>query len=114
MLVRLESRSLAAELGRQAHDMEWNMAKGLGLLGVLFLAGGVVASLQSADATLRMLPALFLPLPTSLAAGPDLPPHLTTSGIVVVYFVPGALLLVIAAMWATFRKGKATIHSRGA
>lgn len=88
--------------------------QGLGVLGILFLLGGVVAGLQSSDATLRVLPALLLPLPTSLSAGSDLPPHLTTAGIAAVYFVPGALLLLLAAICASSRKGKAPVGSPGA
>lgn len=83
--------------------------KALTLLGILFLLGGVVASLQGVDGTLRVLPALLLPLPTSLAAGSELP-HLTTSGIALVYFLPGALMLALAAIRATFRKDRAAVR----
>lgn len=53
---------------------------------------GALATRASADSALRIVPAMILPLGRSLAAGPDLPAHLTTKGVMIVYVVPGMIL----------------------
>jgi hypothetical protein len=65
------------------------------LVGLLLLVLGLIAMGQNADATLRVLPAMLLPITRPLSAGPDIPGHLTTSGILAVYIVPGIILLVL-------------------
>ena len=87
------------------------MAKALIVIGSILLVLGGVAAGQSADSSLRFFPALILPWNKQLVAGPDLPPHLTTLGIVVVYFLPGALLLALGVF---ISKRRASMSTRGA
>jgi hypothetical protein len=77
------------------------VVKALFATGGTFLILGCAARLESADGILRLIPALILlPLGRTFVAGPDLPPYLTQEGIVVAYFVPGALLaLAGAVLW---------------
>lgn len=52
---------------------------------------------------LRLIPALFLRLPRPLIGGGDFPPSLSGAGIVVVYLIPGAALLIIGLLWRARR-----------
>ena len=79
------------------------MVKTFFAIGGVLLVLGCTASVQGSDGILRLLPALILPLDRRLVAGPDIPPYLTQTGILVAYFLPGALIaLVGAVLW--FRK----------
>jgi hypothetical protein len=76
------------------------VVKALLAIGGTLLVLGCVASVQSSDGILRLLPALILPLDRPFVAGPDIPPYLTQEGIFVAYLGPAALLtLVGAALW---------------
>ena len=64
--------------------------------GTTLLMLGVAASLQDPERDplgLRLLPAMFLPLPRPLIGGGDFPGALSGAGIVAVYLLPGVLLL---------------------
>jgi hypothetical protein len=74
------------------------MAKALIIIGALLFVLGFVAMSQTTDGALRFFPAALLPLNRPFIAGPDLPAHLTNSGIAVVYLLPGAVLLVIGGL----------------
>ena len=74
------------------------MAKALIIIGGLLFIIGIVAMSQTADGALRFFPAAILPLNRSFIAGPDLPAHLTNSGIALVYLLPGAVLFVLGGL----------------
>jgi hypothetical protein len=74
------------------------MSKALIIIGALLLVLGGAATFQSADGSLRFFPAAFLPLNRPFIAGPDLPAYLTSSGIALVYLVPGAILIILGGV----------------
>jgi hypothetical protein len=70
------------------------------VVGAVLLLCGFVAVAQRQlygqdGGTLLLLPAMFLPLPRPLLGGGDFPPALSFAGVVVVYLVPGSVLLIL-------------------
>src|SRR5439155_19102261 len=72
----------------------------LGCLGLALLLAGTAVLTQpngpGTESALVVLPALLLGLRGPWVGGHDLPPYLTTAGVIAVYVVPGALLVVLA------------------
>lgn len=77
------------------------IAKPVVILGTLFLLLGCGALIEPVfrreGSLLRLVPVLLFNLPRPLRGGGDFPGYLTTLGVVVVYWIPAALLLVIGA-----------------
>lgn len=76
------------------------MAKVLISIGALLLVLGGVATTETSDGSLRLFPALVLPLGRPFVAGPDLPGYLTNSGIAAVYLLPATLFVALGGfLW---------------
>lgn len=86
------------------------MAKTLIIIGAFLFVLGGVAIAQTADGALRFFPAAILPLNRPFIAGPDLPAHLTNSGIALVYLLPGAVVFVLGGL-QFYRKKSASLSA---
>jgi hypothetical protein len=78
------------------------MGRILVVVGVIVTLLGCAAVIEPAfrseGSLLRLLPALVFNLRRPLVGGGDFPAYLSTLGVIVVYFVPAAILLGIGAL----------------
>jgi hypothetical protein len=82
------------------------MSRALFLAGVVVLLFAAIATIgvrtNSDVPALRLVPALFLPLPDAFVGGGDFPKSLNQAGVLVVYGLPAACLLALA--WLARRR----------